>query len=107
MSSEHHTWTETDQAWAHREAYAERVGWFEVIRTPRYRELVPVPVSHLDRARAKHRAPDPDDEEPSRVYIVARQRRRTTPLQALVLGGIALGVVTVGIIAVRSLMGAS
>jgi len=102
------TWTDDDQRWAHREAYAERVGWLEVIRVARYREHVPQPpVSHMDKARGKHVAPDPDDEEPSPVFVVSRQWRRTTPLQALVLVGMALGVVTVGIIAVRSLMGAS
>ena len=67
----------------------------------------------LPRRTPKHAAPDPDDEEPSAegitvsVVFYERQRRRPTGLQVAVLGGLGLAVMAVGIIAVRSLMGAS
>lgn len=105
------TWTEADQAWAHRDAYAERMGWFEVIRPARYRETN-LRASALP-TRGKHAAPEPDDEEPSQegvtvsVVFYERQRSRPTNLQLAVLGGLGLAVMAVGIIAVRSLMGAS
>jgi hypothetical protein len=80
------------------------MGWFEVIPPTRYREAS-TRVAGSDVARSE------DDEEPSpvtvRVYLVSRQRRRPTTLQIAVLGGLGLAVVTVGIFAVRSLMGAS
>jgi hypothetical protein len=70
-------------------------------------------ISKLPRRTPKHAAPDPDDEEPSQegvtvsVVYITRQRRRPTTLQVLVLGGMGVAVVTVGYLAVRSLMGAS
>lgn len=101
------TWTEADQAWAHREGAAWYL-WREVLTQPRYRECVPLAPAPLPaRPRARHAAPAADDEEPSPVVVVRvrvmRQRRRPTTGQIVAL----VAVVAVGICAVRSLMGAS
>jgi hypothetical protein len=107
------SWTEEDQRIAHREGAAWYL-WREILQPARYREHTPqVRPSHMAQARGKHVAPDPDDEEPSQegvtvsVVYITRQRRRPTTLQVLVLGGMGVAVVTVGYLAVRSLMGAS
>ena len=109
--SERQTWTDDDQRIAHREGAAWYL-WREILQPARYREHSPyIPTPLPPRPRARHVAPAADDEEPSpapnvrsvTVYVVQRQRRRPTTRQVVAL----VAVVTVGIIAVRSLMGAS
>jgi hypothetical protein len=118
--SERHTWTDDDArttwrrwvGWRHNLDDAEILPFHlrDATRDPHWR---PAPRTLPTRTPGKHAAPEPEDEEPSpetitvSVVFYERQRRRPTTLQVAVLGGLGLVAVTVGIIAVRSLMGAS
>jgi len=104
------SWTEADQAWAHREHYAERMGWFEIIRPARYREQSPsLPAPLPPRPRARHVAPNPDDEEPSpvrsvTVYVIPKSTRR---LRGWVVVVLVAGAMYVVVTVIRSMMGAT
>jgi hypothetical protein len=111
---EHWTWTKADEQITYRAAFGWDHGELDLIPPCRFIEELPVVKAARLPRRSKRREgppfnPEPDDEEPSQVtwYVVQRQRSRPNLLQTLVLGGLLVGVVTVGVIAVRSLMGAS
>jgi hypothetical protein len=116
--SERQTWTDDDA----RTTWRRWVGWrhnlddVEILpfhlrdatRDPHWR---PAPRTIPTRTPGKHAAPEPEDEEPSpeitvSVVFYERQRRRPTTLHLAFIGA-GVVAVTVGVLAVRSLMGAS